>query len=107
MFAAATAEVLGLDSAEIETIVGELAANAYVHARSAFTVSLSCVDSLLQTQVKDQSSLMPVLASGVLPDVPQGRGLMIVGAIAETWGAMPTPFGKIVWAELSAKVPAK
>ncbi len=105
-FAATTAARWGVDPAEIETIVGELAANAYVHARSAFTVSLSCVDSLLEIQVEDQSSRMPVLAGAVPPDEPGGRGLMMVRAIAAAWGARPTPFGKIVWAELTTRVRA-
>ncbi len=30
----------------------------------------------------------------------RGRGLMMTGATAAAWGAMPTATGKVVWATL-------
>lgn len=33
-----------------------------------------------------------------------GRGLTVVGALAQTWGWRPEPFGKVVWCELAVTV---
>jgi anti-sigma regulatory factor (Ser/Thr protein kinase) len=104
MFAVATVTGWGVDPTEVETVVGELAANAYVHAGSPFTVSLRRGDSHLEVEVADQSLRMPVVASGVPADAPRGRGLIMVGSIASEWGARLTEAGKVVWAELAMRV---
>src|SRR5579875_332963 len=103
MFAATTAIGWGVDPTEVETVVGELAANAYAHARSPFTVSLRRVDAHLEVEVADRSFRMPVVATGIPPDAPRGRGLLMVGSIASSWGARPTQAGKVVWAELATR----
>jgi anti-sigma regulatory factor (Ser/Thr protein kinase) len=86
----------------VETVVGELAANAYVHARSPFTVSLYCHDQRISVEVEDQSSVMPAISAPAGVDLG-GRGLVMVRAIAATWGARPVDVGKVVWAEMVAR----
>jgi anti-sigma regulatory factor (Ser/Thr protein kinase) len=86
-----------LDDARI--VVTELAANAIVHARSAFTVSVSGDATRLRIGVRDSSRAMPA------PQPPSearlsGRGLQLVTAIARRWGIEPLRDGKVVWADL-------
>ncbi|GGP63660.1 hypothetical protein [Streptomyces sindenensis] len=38
---------------------------------------------------------------GLVDDETSGRGLLIVGALAEQWGVRPRNPGKTVWAHLS------
>jgi anti-sigma regulatory factor (Ser/Thr protein kinase) len=102
LFAAATVESWGVESAEIETVVGELAANAYTHARTPFTVSLNCADKRISVEVADRSAQKPVLTVGP-PDSLRGRGLLMVDAISSAWGTRETQGGKIVWAEVDAR----
>ena len=100
-FAAMTVARWGVDPAEIETVVGELAANAYTHAHSPFTVSLHRLDGCVSVEVEDQSFDLPKIAVGPA-DAPRGRGLIMVDAISSSCGTRPTSAGKVVWAEVSA-----
>lgn len=100
VFATTTVEGWGVDPFGVETVVGELAANAYVHAGTAFTVSLHCADSRVSVEVEDRSSKKPVLSVGP-PDALRGRGLLIVDAISLAWGTRETSQGKVVWAEVA------
>ena len=102
-FAATAAVCWGMDSRDVETVVGELAANAFRHARTRFSVSLSCDDAVFAVEVADGSSGVPAITGRVRSrSFVSGRGLMMVEALANNWGARTTPEGKIVWAELPA-----
>jgi anti-sigma regulatory factor (Ser/Thr protein kinase) len=98
-FAVGASEHWGLNSTVVEMVVGELAANAYVHARSPFTVSLTSLNGRVSIEVSDASSEVPVLLTDD-PESAHGRGLLIVNALVRAWGSRPTDRGKIVWAEL-------
>jgi len=76
-------------------VVTELAANAIVHARSGFTITLSARDDLLRISVRDASP------NGVaLPPAPL-HGLWAVDALASQWGIESLGnAGKTVWVEL-------
>ncbi|MFE4216127.1 ATP-binding protein [Streptomyces sp. NPDC056844] len=95
----------GLPTEPAANIVAELAANAAVHGRvSGRDFRLGLVvhrDTLLRIEVTDtRGERLP--AAGVPPeDAESGRGLLIVGALADRWGVDvgPTP-RKMVWAEL-------
>jgi hypothetical protein len=81
---------------DVALVATELAANAQLHARSAFTIALSCGDGVLRISVRDESGLPE---SG-LPAAPQ-HGLGVVAALTLRWGAVPLgDNGKVVWAEL-------
>jgi hypothetical protein len=81
---------------DVALVATELAANALVHARSAFTVALSRGDEVVRVSVRDESALP---GSG-LPATPL-HGLGAVAALARRWGVVPFGGnGKAVWAEL-------
>ncbi len=77
-------------------VVTELAANAIVHAHSAFTVILSALDDLLRISVRDATPL----GRNELRAVPL-HGLWAVDAMASRWGIEPLgAAGKTVWVDL-------
>ncbi len=81
---------------DVALVATELAANALVHARSAFTIALSCGDEVVRISVRDESAPPE---SG-LPAAPL-HGLGAVAALARRWGVVPFgDTGKAVWAEL-------
>ena len=85
------------DAAVITT---ELATNAVLHARTGFTVTISCrADGAIRLSVRDASLLPPRLRRPT-PFEGSGRGLGLVAAIATGWGTDVLPDGKVVWAQL-------
>jgi anti-sigma regulatory factor (Ser/Thr protein kinase) len=100
-FAVGASEHWGVSTTVVEMVVGELAANAYVHARSPFTVSLARFDGRVSIEVSDASPKEPVLLTDDIEST-HGRGLLIVDAVVRAWGSRPTERGKTVWAELGA-----
>lgn len=87
-------------------IASELAANAVEHARTDFTVTMSCSDTGLYVVIHDCVSRFPGADELMLADGPaslgeRGRGLRLVHATAAAWGTMPTPDGKVVWAAVT------
>ena len=81
-------------------VVAEFAANAVLHARSGFTVTLTVRPAVIRISVRDDS---PLPAAGPRPalQVAPTHGLGAVAALAARWGADPSGEGKEVWAELS------
>ena len=78
-------------------VVAELAANAVVHARSDFTVTVSRRPGAVRIAVCDD-----VLLAAPLRAAP-GHGLALVNTVATRWGVQsPAAGGKLVWAELAA-----
>ena len=77
-------------------VVTELAANAIVHVRSAFTVILSVRDDLLRISVRDAGPL----GGAALRPAPL-HGLWAVDALASRWGVESLgDAGKTVWVDL-------
>ena len=77
-------------------VVTELAANAIVHAHSAFTILLSARGDLVRISVRDAS---PVPGAALAPAPLHGLGA--VDALASRWGVEPLGHaGKSVWVEL-------
>ncbi len=83
-----------------QLVVSELATNAVVHARSAFSVVARREGSGLRLSVHDLSTAEPVLRSTLDVLAPSGRGLQLVAHISSEWGVEKTSAGKAVWAEL-------
>jgi hypothetical protein len=81
-------------------IVTELATNAIVHARSGFSVSLNHDGSVVRITVGDRAAAVPQRAPGGA-EMPRGRGIPIVEALASRWGHLALDHGKLVWAELA------
>jgi anti-sigma regulatory factor (Ser/Thr protein kinase) len=80
--------------------VSELATNAVRHAHSDFTVSLSDAAPGVRITVGDRSSAVPRLSPGDTT-TPGGRGLLLIDALAATWGYELVDGGKLVWVDLS------
>jgi MEDS: MEthanogen/methylotroph, DcmR Sensory domain len=97
-FAVATLNVWGAGdlAGDVALVVTELAANAIVHARSAFTVILSVHDEVLRVSVRDA---VPLAGAG-LRAAPL-HGLAVVDALASRWGVESLGnAGKTVWVDL-------
>ena len=81
---------------DVALVVTELAANAFVHARSAFVVILSVHDDVLRISVRDAG---PLDGAG-LRAAPL-HGLAVVDAMASRWGVESLGnAGKTVWVDL-------
>ncbi|MCF2526123.1 ATP-binding protein [Yinghuangia soli] len=90
-----------------ETIVAELAANAVLHGAAGdwdfrLVLRLGSPTRTVRIEVADPHSSdlsLPTQLPGI--EAESGRGLLIVSALADRWGASPyLSAGKTVWAEL-------
>lgn len=82
-------------------VVTELVANAAVHARGdAIRVTVSRLEKGgAEVAVADKSHTRPTRRTPG-PEEISGRGLLLIDAIAETWGTDTTSWGKRTWAEV-------
>lgn len=89
-------------------LVTELVTNAARHVGGALHVEAGVCDTTLRVEVCDGSRCLPVLAG--LPDweSESGRGMVLLDALSDRWGAEAIPTGKRVWFELmvAARLPA-
>lgn len=100
------AELLGVwrapqDHEDAALLVTELVANVVDHARveSEFTVEVTSSGAWLRIGVVDGSAVRPVIRE-LSSESVRGRGLQLVQAIADRWGAEDHEGGKRVWFEL-------
>jgi hypothetical protein len=77
-------------------VATELAANAVVHAASAFSLVVRVEDTGVRITVRDDQPVDPTHLI-----VRPGRGLGLVERVSRRWGAEMAPHGKAVWAELA------
>jgi anti-sigma regulatory factor (Ser/Thr protein kinase) len=80
-------------------LVTELAANAVLHARSDFTVTLAADTERIRITVADASPCLPVVRPRDA-EREGGRGMWIVAAMSLAWGCEHADAGKRVWIEL-------
>ena len=83
-------------------ITSELSANAVLHARTGFRVTLrSAGPGHLRIEVWDRNVRM---SSPTAPPqgATSGRGLVLVDTLATAWGTELVRDGKMVWVELHA-----
>jgi anti-sigma regulatory factor (Ser/Thr protein kinase) len=85
---------------DMALLTSELATNAVLHGARPIAVTVDARVDRLRVEVKDAAPAMPVeLDLG--PEMEHGRGLAIVDALADDWGAERVAGnGKVVWAEL-------
>jgi anti-sigma regulatory factor (Ser/Thr protein kinase) len=90
---------------DVRLVVSELATNAVVHARTAFTATLAVVDGTLQLTVRDGSHCLP--ARGPMQAMnTSGRGRGIVDSVSLDWGVDEDTAGtKAVWASFATGNP--
>ncbi|MGW2870470.1 ATP-binding protein [Kitasatospora sp. NPDC001119] len=87
-----------------QLVLGELVANAVVHARVSpgreIAVRFEMACDQLRIEVHDASSEKPAIRCAADPGDVSGRGLHLVEALSLEWGFEPRPegVGKIVWA---------
>lgn len=82
-------------------IVSELVTNVVRHGGSAFTLRLAGHGTLVYGEIFDPGEGVPrPRVSG--PDATDGRGLFIVGQLADDWGVTPGRYGKTVWFVIGA-----
>ncbi|WP_051838341.1 ATP-binding protein [Streptomyces sp. NRRL WC-3742] len=85
---------------DVELCVGELLANAVEHVGERCRVVVRWTGVRVRVEVADGSPLPPTrtsaddLASG-------GRGLLLVEALAHSWGWYPEEGEKVVWCEVA------
>jgi hypothetical protein len=92
-------DALASDAAIVAT---ELAANAVLHARSGFILTVSRSATAVRIAVRDSDAL--VHRNGSMPfDVRPGHGLSVVSQLASGWAVERLPDGKVVWADLPAE----
>ncbi|MFH8929226.1 ATP-binding protein [Streptomyces pristinaespiralis] len=89
-------------------IVAELAANAATHGQVPgrdFELRLLLSEpGTLRIEVSDtRSERLPSLPEPAAPDAESGRGLLLVGALADAWGVTPRDVGKTVWATVAVR----
>ncbi len=84
----------------VELLISELVTNAVRHAGPGqISMTVRLVEAVLRVEVCDSSPALPQLS---FPDEcsENGRGLFLVAALADRYGAEPTPTGKRCWAEI-------
>jgi anti-sigma regulatory factor (Ser/Thr protein kinase) len=112
-FAAGLAEELGFPriAADVALCTSELAANALIHARGPFTVTVRRAGEGIRVDVIDpRPDQLPVIVPlvGTVKDLTErsttGRGLQIVATLSDRWGVSTTNGAKAVWAEMSGQL---
>ncbi|MGH3327645.1 MAG: ATP-binding protein [Streptomycetales bacterium] len=86
---------------EVLLCVSELASNAIRHGAPGghFLVKVVNLDDRLRIEVHDPSRRRPRVQNPGVDDI-HGRGLQLVGALADAWGVDPSYLrGKVVWSE--------
>jgi len=78
-------------------IASELVTNVVNHAGTIATLRISLRPRFVTIAVKDGSAVEPRRRT---PDLSGGRGLLLVEAMAHSWGWLPVDGGKVVWASL-------
>jgi hypothetical protein len=71
----------------------------HVRGEANLTLELGVSDDWLRIAVVDGCSVQPVVHELAM-DRPRGRGMRMIQAIADRWGAEPHRGGKRVWFEL-------
>jgi hypothetical protein len=89
------------DREDAALMVTELVSNVVDHVRGEanLTLELRVSGEYLRIGVVDGSSVQPVVHE-LSADRPRGRGMRMVQAIADRWGAEDHRGGKRVWFEL-------
>jgi hypothetical protein len=83
-------------------IVSELAANAVLHANTAFRVVVCRTPAgVVRLAVEDATRTQPVLRRAGRHDVG-GRGIALIAELTRGWGCDLSPGGKTVWADIPA-----
>jgi anti-sigma regulatory factor (Ser/Thr protein kinase) len=83
----------------IPLVVSELVTNAVLHAGSSARVDVRVANDGVRVEVHDSTTELPTVRDPG-PYTVTGRGLMLVEALSDRWGADPTADGKVAWFEV-------
>jgi len=97
--------VLGATEAA-QLVASELVTNAVVHAGTPIELTVRLVGSVLHVAVRDTGDGQARITGTVDESAESGRGLVLVDALAASWGSFLPPVGKIVWATLKVRTAA-
>lgn len=87
-----------------ELAIGEVVANAVLHAHSPIEVSLDVSPDRVRVEVADfNPSMRPPRSAD--PQATTGRGLSLVAALTVACGVRSAPDGKVVWFEVGGDQP--
>ena len=84
-------------------ITSELVGNGVLHARGGLMLTVHRLPSGWLVSVADDSAAPPVVKP-VGPLTEEGRGMMIVQRVSESFGWARTSTGKVVWACLADSI---
>ncbi|HEY5834155.1 SpoIIE family protein phosphatase [Streptomyces sp.] len=90
---------------EVLLIVSELVTNALVHTQGPVRLDLTLAGDRLRVAVSDASPRTPVKPASLDWEATGGRGLLLVEAMAASWGSVPLSGGKQVWGEVAVTSP--
>jgi anti-sigma regulatory factor (Ser/Thr protein kinase) len=93
---------VGGDRDAAQLVASELVTNAVVHAGTAIDLTLRLLGSTLHIAVRDGGTGRPHVAD-VDESAESGRGLMLVDALASSWGTFFPDAGKVVWATVRVR----
>jgi anti-sigma regulatory factor (Ser/Thr protein kinase) len=83
----------------VPLVVSELVTNAVLHAGSPAQVEVRVGNDCVRIEVHDSATELPTPRDPD-PYTVTGRGLMLVDALSDRWGAAAKPSGKVVWFEI-------
>ncbi|CAN5764156.1 hypothetical protein BH23ACT12_BH23ACT12_18610 [soil metagenome] len=81
-------------------MISELVTNAILHGGEGAVLTLMFNDLKIRAEVRDSNPAVPVVRR-YSETATTGRGMVIVDALAATWGTFAVDGGKIVWFELA------
>jgi hypothetical protein len=79
---------------DLELLAGEVIANAVGHTQAPCSVAVRWTGVRVRVEVADSSAVRPKPRSSS-PDAEDGRGLLLVDALAADWGSFYDPAGKV------------
>ncbi|MFI6080224.1 SpoIIE family protein phosphatase [Streptomyces sp. NPDC051217] len=90
----------------LELLITEAVTNALIHADTEVDVRLRGYPDHLRVEVRDSDPRPPLLVANLGPgeagdaEAESGRGMLIIDALASSWGSSPAGRGKTTWFEL-------
>jgi anti-anti-sigma factor len=94
---------VGGDGDAAQLIASELVTNAVVHAGTPIDLTLRLAPDVLHIAVRDGGDGRARLTSVVDESAESGRGLLLVDALATSWGTFIPDVGKVVWATVRVR----
>lgn len=94
---------LGAVTDDAELLMSEVVTNGLVHGGSDVSVYVRRYDTYIRVEVRDSDprpAHQRILRRAEADQAEDGRGLLIVSALATVWGNSPSGRGKTVWFEL-------